>query len=225
MVDLLVRPDDADCKHRAPVICPIESAREDRVRNYPGHLASNADFVDEALASMFGVHHDTVKAVVDPPPERDLLASTSREDVVRRDDRGTACRQRSSIELGEWSPLNVENVPLPPTQSGESDRVLSGSDRQAKDRSTKKPRAERIEQLGSFVSVRFVAFAKSESRRHELNISTSRRECAREVVVVWRRKGRRIENRDAQTSRLLSLLALACSHLEPCAWAHAARDG
>ncbi len=163
MVDLLVGPDHAKCNHRAPVISPIESAGEDWVWDHPGRIASDSNLADEALTSVLGVHHDTVEAIVDPTPERDLLASTSREDVVRGDDRGAACGQGSSIELGEWRPLHVENVPAPPAQSGEPDRVLRGSDGQTKGRSTKEPRTERIEQLGSFVSVRFVPFAKPKS--------------------------------------------------------------
>ncbi len=195
----LVRPDDPEREHRAPVVSPLGVAREHGVGDDPEPFRVDAE-LRERLPAVLAVDDDPVEAPEEPAPELDAVRCAAGEKVVCGEDGGQVRTEEVRVELRRGQPLDVEHVGAAAAEQGEPHRMLGDLDRQAQHRAAEDARGERIEELAAHVSLGRRCVAEAKSRGHELDLSTRSRERSCELVVVRRGEGRWIGEQDAHGS-------------------------
>ena len=197
MLELLVRPHEAEREHRAAVVRPARVARRDGVRDHAQLLLRNAER-GQGLASALGVDDDPLEAAERPAPEAGLRRRPPRQQVVGGEHERRAVAQQPRVGLRQREPLHVDDVGRSRCEARQAERVLEHLQRHAQPRAAEEARRERVEELAAPVAVGLGDGAEAKARRHELDVGSRASERGGERVVVRGREGRGVGDDDAQ---------------------------
>ena len=186
-VDSLVRPQQAEEQHHAPVALkrrshrrPFGQVRERSVRDHVHALGVDTQLVCEARAAVLGVDDDRVEALIQAPLARELApAGFARKDVVRGQHQRAPARQQARIELLNREPLKMHDV------RGASGALVAKHVGDVLGQLLQAPRRGARRK------------AVCETARVQLHLSAGRRQRTRQRVVVGRRVGGWVDDVDA----------------------------
>ena len=213
---------------------------QQRVRDDGDPLRRDAADLDEqAVAAGRAVHDHAIAVGVELGPQRRGVArapgSTSCAVNTVAPALLRAALQRPQIPGRRRRPLPVHDVGMPRAhvahEPGEPGEVPGGLQRDARARRgavRDQARERRAEQLAAHVAVGHRRLAVREVRRQQLDLGAGGRERPAELVVVGRREGLRIDDRDAhrharRPPRARGARARACRPRRPCRRAPASR--
>ena len=199
MLELLVRPHEAEREHRPAVVGPRRVARSDGVRDHAQLLLRDAER-GQRLAAALRVDDDPLEAAERTAPEAGLRGRSPGQEIVGGEDERRPVAQQPRVGLRQRKPLDVDDVGRGRRKARQPERMLQHLQRQAQPRAAEEPRRERIEELAAPVAVRLGDGAEAEARRDELDVGAGAGERGGERVVVRRREGGGIGDDDTHRS-------------------------
>ena len=138
MVELFVRPHEAQREHRAAVVGPRRVARRHGVWDHAQLLVRHAER-RQGLASALRVDDDPLEAAERAAPETGLAGGASRQQVVGREHERRTVAQQPRVELGHGQPLHVDDVRRRGGEPRQAERMLEHLQRHAQARAAEEP--------------------------------------------------------------------------------------